>query len=1105
MPGTPENLYPKVVPPSVSGARSNGSAPSVLAGKGSARVEKGPPSTRPPSRVTIAKSQSPAASARPKVPFGKPQGSIAKTAVGPDGSKYHSYQSSQPASMASYSPAASTKKPQYASTASYGGYDTQLSSTRLQGSAKQPVHPAQRATAWYAVEQEHIEPHASPARREPTFADTHVKPNTDMPPEFLAQQWGGGGINTSGGWWQGAALQPDIVTGTFYITSMDLKHVPSSRHKIMEEKAALDIGRLFAHPPWHVQVSLAAGSMVLRYRLELPENGPSAVTLLSRVAAEVGKQAIMLPEVEKEYRMVTGSDAPAIIDYDRSEPPMTMPRAKPLDYTPPENNGWGVPQNAPLEIKAVEGTRRTEVVGPHMSYATSKPWLDLDVAPPLLPVERDCTPSEMRFPQLSDDQFSQASPVRPAISPVRPSKQVVTVNAWEPSPPPPAGYGHGLMVGAEHRRSISPPPPVRTTSISSGLSFFKPERSASYTTHWQGNEIVEVKPGSSSDLVRPPSPRAVHGVREQLKPFLKEQEARYHEAGRHRDVATQCAILGVLGAKYHHHGDYGSSILYHGRQLEMLKTLETPEKLTEMAKVYSMLGNAHWAMNNWEKAISLHERRLEIAEQQHDKRGMGAAYGNLGNVYHAMGDHKAAVKYHKKHQKYIETGDMETMAAVYHNLGLAHYGARETDEALDCFRHSMEIALSLGNQPQVAKIHGNLAMAYKAKGKLQEAVNELHLQLKTEIKCNDLSNAGSTTFNLGNIYVSQGDYTNALHYYERGIDLCNWHAHGTGTSNRKLGVKLLIASGSCKFHLSRHEEALSDLEKALHLSEQLRDNELLAATTSNMGLCYGALRDYDKALKNHMAHLELARMLNDKTAEGAAHGNIGNTFKAIGQHNKAIDHYEKDLSIAMETGDLLAQGQAFDNLGLSCQAVGEYTLSMEYHRKALTVMKELGYKAGEGEAHSHLGNAHGRLGNTKKSIEHHHNHLDICKVTKDIEGQCRAYGALGKACYDIGFHDKAVEYQASKLKLARQLKDYIGEARASGHLFLAYTALGDPRKAEDANRHHRSLCAKHNLHTIEESEDGVSHIRMEIAEALQDPDTQRHTTQRLAHIASRLG
>ena len=36
------------------------------------------------------------------------------------------------------------------------------------------------------------------------------------------------------------------------------------------------------------------------------------------------------------------------------------------------------------------------------------------------------------------------------------------------------------------------------------------------------------------------------------------------------------------------------------------------------------------------KAISYHERHLQIAKEVGDKAGEGRAYGNLGNAYHSL-------------------------------------------------------------------------------------------------------------------------------------------------------------------------------------------------------------------------------------------------------------------------------------------------------------------------------------------------------------------------------------------------------------------------------------------------------------------------------------
>ena len=861
-------------------------------------------------------------------------------------------------------------------------------------------NPVDRASAWFAVPSEKLELYQSPERRGRPIHSSNTPPVHDGPPEFLSQQWSGGDFVGNSGWWQNESVQKDIVTGTLRISSMNLSDVPESKHRKLEEKSSIDIARLFNHPPWLVSVNVASGSILLKYKLELPEPGPSAATVISRAAAEMGQQTIRLPELEKEYRIATGADVPAIIDFDTSKPPQKYSRSHAME---PESTNQHHNPNGPIEIRSTEGKRKMQMVGPHTSFDGGHVWPELPIKPPPLPA-------------------TVAAAVR-------------LVNPGENSLCAPEGYTRSDHLEIEDRK-VSP--------------------------------------------------------------------NKHHSEPVNPDVLSQCEMLTRKGADAHEKKDFNGSINYHSRLLELLNSMShdvMPNRMNDIARVCSMLGNAHWAQSNWEMALSFHGRRLDIAETQNDKRGMGAAYGNLGNVYHAMGDYRAAVQYHLKHQQCVSAEDMQTMSAVFHNLGLAQFGSNEIDDALDSYRHSLEIATSLQNYEQAAKVHGNLSLAYRAKGKLQEAVNQLHLQLKAELKINNSDGGAATCLSIGNIYVSQSDYKNAIQYFERGLDLMKWYHHSGDIRKPDLATKLLIALGSCRFHLRQVNEAVSELTRALQLAEQVGNPELLSAAHSNLGLCYQQLEDFPKSLLHQKEQLRIAQEIGNRTSEGAAHGNLGNTFKSMGEYNKALDHYESDLGIALQTGDQMAQGQALDNLGLTCQALGEFPLAVDYHKKSLRILQSIGHTAGEGEAHAHIGTAYDHLGEVKLSIQHHHSHLDISKQSNDLESQGRAYGALGKACHEFKMYQKAIDYQLKRLAIAKQLGDSQAETRACGHLFVSYSTVGDHRSAEQYRTKHQEMCRMHGMNTIEETNDGCCHIRREIADALRDPHDSSMAAKRLMMLA----
>ena len=690
--GPPATLQ-KVMPPSVAGPRSGLAVKSPPGGSAPAMSHR-PSSLRPTKTVVGGKMQhfsstQPSSSTpRPKMSAHHRPGGSTKIPPQPGFDK--------PVSAVSPNahPTGTIKRPPPLSPIAINATApsaVSVGSSRIpSGSTKQyfPDPGAQqvtvenRPTAWYPTDADHIEPHVSPhgvSARKTVYRVEDPK-QKDAPPEFLAQQWQGQQGSGNFGWWQGASVQDDVVVGTLLVQSMDLAMLPPNKYKQFEEKAALDIARLFSHPPWHVTVSAEPGSVVLRYRLELPEPGPNAGAVLSRAAAEFGKRSVRLPDLEREYRMLTGTDVPAIIQYEKSEPPSAAKRAKAMS---PEADTVMQFQShhQPLEVMDVEGARHMEMIGPHKKFDGSKEWAQLPARPPPLP---GCVAAsvplqtEITLPRVPGDSFAHGQlqmQMQAAAPPRLPSRDTASER---PSPSPSqygsshGGGGGGGVVGFSDKRSLSPP--ANRNSV----------------THMLGEQ-------RSSGLAQ----QEIMEVRRNLDPFLKEMEAKYADAGRQGNAVLQAQILGELGAKFHDAGDYERSVVYLTRQVELLQNIEHPDRLNDMSKACSMLGNAYWSMGMWERALSYHQKRLEIAEMQKDRRGMGAAYGNLGNVYHAMGDYRAATQYHMRHHNCVEGDDMDTMGAVYHNLGLAQYGANDIDSALDSFRHALEITVALGNQKQV--------------------------------------------------------------------------------------------------------------------------------------------------------------------------------------------------------------------------------------------------------------------------------------------------------------------------------------------------------------------------------------------------------------------
>lgn len=77
------------------------------------------------------------------------------------------------------------------------------------------------------------------------------------------------------------------------------------------------------------------------------------------------------------------------------------------------------------------------------------------------------------------------------------------------------------------------------------------------------------------------------------------------------------------------------------------------------------------------------------------------------------------------------TNDLQTLSAVYSQLGNAYFYLHDYQRALMCHRQDLSLAEKMGDKIGEAKAYGNLGNTFKALGEYNEAIKccNLHLGL----------------------------------------------------------------------------------------------------------------------------------------------------------------------------------------------------------------------------------------------------------------------------------------------------------------------------------------------------------------------------------------
>jgi tetratricopeptide (TPR) repeat protein len=203
----------------------------------------------------------------------------------------------------------------------------------------------------------------------------------------------------------------------------------------------------------------------------------------------------------------------------------------------------------------------------------------------------------------------------------------------------------------------------------------------------------------------------------------------------------------------------------------------------------------------------------------------------------------------------------------------------------------------------------------------------------------DESEKGNTYERLGLAKYNQGEYKEALAFYEKSL-LIRQQSLPSNHSNLAVSYNNI---GLVYHSMGDYPKALSSHEKALEIKQQsLPSNHPdLAMSYGNIGNVYNSMGDYPKALSSHEKALEIRKQaLPPKHPDLAAScNNIGNVYNSMGDYPKALSSHEKSLEIRKQSlppnhPDL---GMSYNNIGVVYKNMGNYSKSHSFYERAVEI------------------------------------------------------------------------------------------------------------------------------------------------------------------------
>lgn len=300
---------------------------------------------------------------------------------------------------------------------------------------------------------------------------------------------------------------------------------------------------------------------------------------------------------------------------------------------------------------------------------------------------------------------------------------------------------------------------------------------------------------------------------------------------------------------------------------------------------------------------------------------------------------------------------------------------------------------------------------------------QINIYKKIKDKLDKNSNA-VILHNLGNAYLSAGDFDQALSYYLQRLRIAEQEEdlQSECTTLQNLGLVYK--------EVKEYNESIRCSSRGIEIAERIGDFRGKATGLRHLGLVYKSQHEYQLAKKFLEESKAILEYFPDLRSECATLGSLGQVYTAVGDYDCASQVYFSSLQIAREIGDRYQQLVTLKNLGHLQYKLDVYVEAINYYQEALRLAKEIPDRKLEGDTSGHLGLCYSRIGKIDESFVYSQQYLYISRENGDYTDQITALINLGAASYTLEKYSEAMTFFEESLDISRDICDQVLEGIA---------------------------------------------------------------------------
>ena len=272
---------------------------------------------------------------------------------------------------------------------------------------------------------------------------------------------------------------------------------------------------------------------------------------------------------------------------------------------------------------------------------------------------------------------------------------------------------------------------------------------------------------------------------------------------------------------------------------------------------YQALVNVYQVKKDYQKAISILKKAMEVSEISDNNFNNTAIYSTLLNLYFYLGDYPNAMETISREMLLAEKNrDKKRIAHCDNILGYIYFKQENFEASIASYNRYINLASELNDSLMLVHALGELSDVYTGKKKYRQAVDVLFrvINLCDRLEVNpgnlniDFVNGwtpqykSKALYRLGKNYKLTGEFKLAEKYALEAVE----HTKNYPTPKYEIAA-WYINAGDIFYREKEFTEAIHYLRYGYNLSREIQHRENARDAASYLSLIYSSLNQYDSA------------------------------------------------------------------------------------------------------------------------------------------------------------------------------------------------------------------------------------------------------------------